>query len=335
MQNLIKIFGLGQTEKYAEEVASLLKITITPHIEQQFDDGEMYVQSTDDDIGNVRGCDTFVIHSLYSDEKESVSDKFMKLCIMCGSLKDASAKQVIPVILHVLGGRQDRKTRSRAPITTKYVARMLESCGIDRALFIDLHNLAAQQNAFSVPIDNLEVKNLHADWCVSHLRNSKKIRVLSPDAGGLSRCTRFRNTLTKKLGEDHENNIEVVHFDKVRDKGKVIGGRVIGDINGADVIVYDDMISTGSTMKKACRAVLQGGGRLSAIMATHGLFCGEANQIFNEIDVPIVISDTVQPFRLNENNRKKVHVVSTTMMIANAIWRIHSGTGSISELLKD
>lgn len=333
-QRPFKVFGLNGSKEYASEVANALGVNLAKHEEKQFDDGETYVKSADGDEGNVRGYNVFVIQSLYSDATESVADKFVKLAIMCGSLRDASAHEIIAVIPHLAWARQDRKTESRAPITTKYIAQMLQSVGIHRALFIDVHNLSAEQNAFSVPIDNLEAKNLHAKWCANHLRTSRKIRVMSPDAGGMGRAVRFRNALAKELAVEHEENIEVVHFDKVRQAGKVIGGRIVGDIEDADVLAYDDMISTAGTMQKGCKAVVEGRGRLAAIVASHGLFCGNANSILEQIDAPIVVADTVTPWRLNETNRKKVQLVKTTQMVAGAILRIHSGTGSISELLR-
>jgi ribose-phosphate pyrophosphokinase len=333
-----KIFGLDGSKSYAEAVAGHLGVKVTPHDEKTFDDGEPYAKSVDGENGNVRGHNVFVIQSLYSDEQESVCDKFVKLCIMCGSLNDASAHEVTAVIPHLAFARQDRKTHSREPITTKYVARMLEACGVARCLFVDVHNLAAEQNAFRVPIDNLEAKNLHADWCARQLIASgrtKKIRVLVPDSGGLNRGERFRNSLLKILNQlgAKVDDIEIVIFDKLRKKGRIEGRRIIGDVEDADVIGYDDMISTGSTMKKSCQAVLDFKGRLFAICVTHGIFCGEANNVFDSLDTHIVVADTVQPFRLNETNRKKIHFVETSKMVADAIRRIHSGNGSVSELL--
>lgn len=334
-----KIFGMNGSKSYAEEVAAHLGVGVTPHEEQTFDDGEPFAKSADGKAGNVRGHDIFVIQSLYSDEKESVCDKFMKLCIMCGSLKDASAHEVTAVIPHLAWARQDRKTESRAPITTKYIARLLEAAGIDRALFMDVHNLAAEQNAFSVPIDNLEAKNLFADYCAAQLVAAGKtsnIKVLSPDSGGLNRCERFRNALLKalnKLGVKLDT-IDIVIFDKRRHKKEVSGGRIIGDVKDADVIALDDMISTASTMKKACGTAVNEGGRIFAMCATHGLFCGAANDVLDGFDAQIIVADTVQPFRLNTANRKKVHLVSTSHLVADAIRRIHSGTGSLSELLR-
>ena len=369
-----KIFGLNGSENYAEHVAEHLGRKLTPHIEKAFEDGELYVKPTSEKEGNVRGHNVFVIQSLYSDDVsaestrlnqlmadfvalspgvdadqlgeftkyvkknagETVSDKFMKLLIMCGSLHDASAHEVTVIIPHLAWARQDRKTESRAPITTKYVAQLLESVGVGGALFIDVHNLAAEQNAFRIPIDNLETKNLHAEWCAQELTkvDSTKIRVLTPDSGGLSRAVRFRNALAKILKKEYEDDIEICIFDKVREKGKVIGGRIIGDVEDADVVAYDDMISTGGTMKRACQCTVDSGGRLFAICAAHGLFCGKANEVMAGFDTRLVVADTMEPFRLTETNRCKVHMIDTTKMVADAVMRIHSGTGSISDLLE-
>lgn len=339
----LKLFGLDATRAYAQRVASHLGTDLTPHTEKYFEDGESYVKSgpeyNDGPVGNVRGHNVFVIQSLYSDNNESVSDKFVKLAMFCASLKDASAHEVTAIIPHLGWARQDRKTESRAPIASKYVAKMIESVKVDRALLFDVHNLAAEQNAFTIPVDNLEAKSLFADWCARLLidnRKTRKVRVLSPDAGGYARCERFRNVLVKRLksqGADIDD-VEIVVFDKLRIKGEVRGGRIIGDVEDADVIAYDDMISTGGTMRKACKAVAAQKGHVAAICASHGLFCGKANEVFDDIDTNIVVADTVEPFRLNENNRKKLRVVDTTKMVADAIRRIHSGTGSISELLR-
>ncbi len=339
-----KLFGLNGTEEYAKKVAGHLGVSLTPHTEKNFEDGECFVKSgeeySDSSIGNVRGHIVFVIQSLYSDASESAADKLVKLCIFCGSLKDASAHEVVPIIPHLAWARQDRKTESRAPITTKYVAKMLEAHKIDRAILLDVHNLSAEQNAFNVPIDVLEAKNLFADWFAINLikdGKTKKIRILSPDSGALGRCERFRNALLKKLNALGAaiDDIEIVVFDKLRIKGQVKGARIIGDVEDADVLAYDDMISTASTMKKACDAAVAQGGRIYGICSTHGLFCGKANDYLNDLQTRIVIADSVEPWRLNNENLSKIHVVDTTKMVAEAINRIHSGSGSISELLRN
>ncbi len=333
----LKLFGLGATSEYARQVAEHLDVPLTPHQEDLFDDGEFYIKSCDGPQGNVRGHDVFVIHSLYGDELESVNDKFMKLALFCGSLRQANAHQITAVVPYLAFARQDQKDKSRAPVATKIIARMLESVGVTHYLFMDVHNLAAAQNAFSINsnMDNIECKNLHAQWCAGQLKPGQPTAVLTPDTGGLKRADRFRKTLAHYLKVEVET-ISLVIFDKLRDPvtGKVTGGRLIGDIEGRQVIAVDDMISTGGTMALACASVAPSGGEMLAVCVTHGLFAGSSNANLEKIDARIVVADTVSPFRLNEHNRAKLEVINTSRLMADAIRRIHSGTGSISALLE-
>src|SRR5687768_11542804 len=190
----LKLFGLSSSTEYAKQVADHLGVELIPHYETTFEDGECYVKSCDGSMGNVRGHNVFVISSLYSDDTDSVNDKFMKLAIFCGSLRQASAHSITAVIPHWAYARQDQKDKSRAPVTTKICAKMLEAVGVERFLFMDVHNQAAAQNAFAMTtnMDNLECKNLHAAWCAKELRGQhRKLAVLSPDAGGLKRANKF------------------------------------------------------------------------------------------------------------------------------------------------
>ncbi len=335
----LKLFGLSSSTEYARQVAGHLGVELIPHTETTFEDGECYIKSCDGSMGNVRGHDAFVISSLYSDTLDSVNDKFMKLAIFCGSLRQASAHSITAVIPHWAYARQDQKDKSRAPVTTKICAKMLEAVGVERFLFMDVHNQAAAQNAFAMTtnMDNLECKNLHAAWCAKELRGvHRKLAVLSPDAGGLKRANKFRATLAHLMGAS-EYEIELAVLDKIRDPhtGRIDGGRIIGDVKNRLVIAMDDMISTGGTIVRGCEAVQRYGGEVFAICATHGLFAGEANENLAKIDCRIVVADTVSPFRLNESNRMKLHIVNTSKIMADAIRRIHSGTGSISALLEN
>ena len=332
----IKVFGLDGTKQYATKVASHLGVELTDHEEKSFEDGEAYVKPTSERDGNVRGHNVFIIQSLYQDDNECVSEKFMKLCIMSGACVQAKAHEVTAVIPHLAWARQDRKTRSREPITTKIIAKMLQSAGVNHVLMMDAHNLSAEQNAFDIGMDNLECKNLFADWFTGRLDPNAPIVVLTPDGGGLLRADRFRVALMKRLTAHWNKPVEVfiAIYDKLRrPTGELTGGNIVGDVKGAQVIMLDDMFSTGGTATKACKDVKKFGGKLFAMTATHGLFVGKANQYLADFDCPIVVADTVDHFRLNEENRAKVHVVDTTSMFADAIRRIHTGTGSISELL--
>jgi ribose-phosphate pyrophosphokinase len=331
MHDALRLYGLEGSREYAFQIAKVMGVQLTPHREEYFDDGEAYIQSDSSTYGNVRGCDVFVVQSLYSNETESIADRLQKLLIFIGSLKDASATRITAVIPYLGYSRQDRKTESRAPITTKYIAQQFEAVGCNRILTLDVHNLSAEQNAFrTCRFDHLEAKTILAEYVADNLE-SERIAVLSPDAGGYLRAHLFRNKLAKLLKRD----IEIVQLDKVRVNRKVIANRIVGDVKGVTVIPYDDMIASGGTLSKAVDAVHEAEGEVWGVLATHGLFVGSANEkMANPHMKRIIVCDTIEPFRLNDEIKKKVHLVPTTHLFGEAIRRIHEGTGSLSELLR-
>ena len=173
--NHIKIFGLDSTREYAAKVANELGVDLSSKTEDYFDDGEATLRSE----VNVRGQDVFVIQSLYSCEKEKVADKIIKLLIFIGSLRDASARRITAVIPYLAYQRQDRKTASRAPIVTKYLAKWFQSARLDRLLTIDNHSLQALQNSFDVTItDHLEAKRSLATYVADNIHTPGRISVL-------------------------------------------------------------------------------------------------------------------------------------------------------------
>ena len=322
--NNLKLFGLNATKPFALKVADLLDIPLSPHKECYFDDKEPYLRSE----VNIRGKDVYVIQSLYSDENETVCQKFTKLLFFIGSLYDASARRITVVIPYMGYSRQDRKTESREPITTKYVAQLLEAVGSNRVMTMDVHNLSAYQNAFRTCVaDELSAKNLHADYiCSLGLEN---LAVLSPDSGGMGRAERFRNALVRRT----KQQIELAYLDKTHKGRNISGTNIIGDIKGKEVIGIDDMISGGSTFRESQAAVEAHGGHLWGACATHGLFVGGVNENLGQID-HVVVTDTIGNWSgLEERLVQRTTILSTAKMFAKAIRRIHEGE-SISDLLK-
>ena len=325
------------------QVASHLDQPLSPHVEKRFPDGESYLRS---DV-NVRGGDVYVIYSLYTDENQKAGEKIHDLLQFIGSLKDASAKKVTLVCPYLAYSRQDRKTESRAPIGTKYIAQQLESMGVNRLLTMDIHNLAAFQNAFRIPTDNLEVKNLFVDYlCGGYDRHGLKITdcvedplentpseltIVSPDVGGMGRVRRMRNALEKRL---KGCSIKTAYVDKERAGDAVHGSEIVGDVEGRRCLILDDMIASGSTIQISMNAVENHGGDPWAVCATHGFFTGAATEKLEKVK-KLIIADTIPPFRLPEDWQKnRLSVINTTKMTAQAIRRIHEGSGSISDLLK-
>jgi len=352
MSNEICIFGLGASHEFARRVASFLDKKLSRHDEKKFLDGETYAKSR----VNVRGHDVYVIASLFSDEHQTVGEKFTSLLFFVGSLKDASAARVTVVSPHLGYARQDRKTESRAPITTKYTAKLLEAAGVDRLLTMDVHNLAAFQNAFRIPSDNLEAKNLLVDFLVGHDAEGCEISqscpdvlpsdlvILAPDSGGMGRARRFRYALENRIAvgrtfsSPHNDRfgehqpIEIIYVDKKRQSGtEVTASKVVGEVKGKNVIILDDMVSSGKTLRVASETVEKDGGMTWAACATHGLFVGDANDHLAKIP-RVIIADTIPPFRMKP--RKGLYIVPTARMFAQAIRRTHEEGGSISDLLE-
>jgi ribose-phosphate pyrophosphokinase len=325
----LKVFGLNGSKSFAEQVAKYLSIPLSQSIERSFEDTETYSRAEE----NVRGSDVYVVHSLYGDGDTHAGEKLTALAMFCGSLKDASAGRVTVVCPYLAYARQDRKTESRAPIGTKYVAKMLEAMGVDRLITMDVHNLAAFQNAFRIPTDNLEAKLLFVDFFANQKNLPENLVFLSPDSGGMSRTRLARTSLEKRLGR--VNQISIAYLDKERLSGSAVkGDQIVGNIDGKSVIIIDDMIATGSTIKKARQAIEANNGTVYAVCATHGLFIGDATDNMDHIE-RIIVADTVPAFRLvGTPIENKLHMVGTAELFAKAIRRNHDGA-SVSELLED
>lgn len=322
----IKIFSLDADKTFAESICDNLDMSLSPHVEKYFPDKEPYMKS---DV-NVRGDDVYVVASLYTDATETVNDKFVKLLIFIGSLKDASASRITLVAPYLMGQRQDRKCESRAPITTKYIAMMLEAVGTSRILTMEAHNLSVLQNSFRIPTDNLEARNLMVDYIVSELINqTADISILSPDSGGVGRADRFRKRLAVKMNK----KIDLSHMGKIREGTIVHGDEITGEIKGKIVLVVDDMIASGSTLVTAATTIEKHGGSLWAACATHPLFVGNINENLVKIN-KIIVTDTIAPSNISDQVKNKLKVLSTTKLFARAIRRIHDQGGSISDLLK-
>jgi ribose-phosphate pyrophosphokinase len=329
----IKIFGLDSSRDYAAKVAAEVGVPLSNKVEDYFEDGEATLRSE----VNVRGQDVYVVGSLHTCEKERVADKIVKMLMFIGSLRDASARRITAVVPYLAYQRQDRKTVSRAPIVTKYLAKWLQSVQLDRLLTIDTHSLQALQNSFDKTItDHLEAKRLLATYVAENITNPDRISVMSADISAMNRARLFRNVLAsifvarRVLPPDFE--IPLCVMDKTH-VGRVIEGHmIVGDVKNRDVIIVDDMIASAKTMAEARKGVLDNQGRVWGACATHGLFVGKANENLAGFD-RIIVSDSVRAgYRLNPQNAQKLVTISTAKLFADAIKRINE-EGSISDLL--
>lgn len=312
------LFALDGSRAYGEGVATRLEWPLSAHEERPFEDGEHKIRPLID----VSRRDVFVIHTLHGSADESPNDKLCRLLFFIGALKDAGAARVTAVVPYLCYARKDQRSQPRDPITTKYVARMFEASGAEAVMTFDVHNPAAFENAFRIPTTNIEAMPLFVDHFASLLRHDT-IAVVSPDIGGAKRAERFRRALAAKLGEEPSAGF----VDKQRAGGVLSGDLFVGDVRGRAAILFDDLISTGTTLHRAAVKCREAGANRVFAAATHGLFIGEALTVLGGTEFDgIVVGDTVRSEAeiaglLPEN----VTVLDTSHLVGEAIALTHAG----------
>lgn len=324
--NELRIFALSESRPFAEGVSATLGVTLAEHEEREFEDGEHKARP----LENVRGKDVYVIQSLYGEPGKSANDKLCRLLFFVGALKDASAARVTAVAPYLCYARKDRRTKPRDPVTTRYIAQVLEAVGTDRVVTLDVHNLAAYQNAFRRPAEHLEARKLFVEYLAPRIDRDEVV-VVSPDVGGVKRAEQLREALASRLGRDVGN----AFLEKYRSAGVLRGQAVVGDIAGKVAIVIDDLVSTGGTLLRAARACRERNAKAVYAAASHGLFIGDAGEKLVASDAldKTVVTNTIPPFRIETDlARHKLAVLETEPLFAEAIRRIHSGD-SLVELL--
>lgn len=320
------LFALGASRRFGEEIAASLGIGLAPHEEREFEDGEHKARP----LANVRGRDVYVLHSLYAEPGASVNDKLVRLLFFLGALKDACAARVTAVVPYLAYARKDRKSQSRDPVTTRYVAGLFEAVGADGVVTMDVHNLAAYQNAFRIRAENLEANSLFVEHFAARHLPGEEIAVVSPDSGGIKRAEAFRQRLARKLGRP----VAAAFAEKYRAGGVVSGDALVGEVDGKVAIILDDLISAGHTVDRAARACLARGAKAVHAAATHGVFAGEANAVLANCPLEsLVVTDTIAAGRLGDPKAaSRLVTLPAAPLFAEAIARLHSG-GSLVDLL--
>jgi ribose-phosphate pyrophosphokinase len=322
----LAIFALATSRDFGEQIGTKLGMPLSALEERDFEDGEHKSRP----LVNVRGKDVFVVQSLYSDLQQSVNDKLCRLLFFLGALRDASAARLTAIVPYLCYARKDRKSKTRDPVTTRYVASLFEAVGVDRVVTLDVHNLAAFQNAFRTRTDHLEAKKLFVDYFVPLVRQAEVV-VVSPDVGGIKWAEDFRQTLSRVL----ERTIHSAFMEKYRSAGVVSGEAVVGDVAGRVAIIIDDLISSGTTLARAAEACRMRGATKIYAAASHGVFVGQASQVLAQPALDkVVITNTIPPFWLDpEVVKTKLVMLDAAALFAEAIKRMHTG-GSIVELLE-
>jgi ribose-phosphate pyrophosphokinase len=295
----------------AEEVSACLDIPLCEASITTFSDGETSVRVKE----NVRGSDVFVIQPTCT----PVNHHIMELLIIMDALKRASAGRVTPVLPYYGYGRQDRKVQPRVPISSKLVADLLTAAGSDRILAMDLH--AGQiQGFFDIPVDHLYASPVIHDY-LKHCDFTDLV-VVSPDAGGVERARAFAKRL----------NASLAIIDKRREKANVSEVmNVIGDVEGRDALLLDDMIDTAGTIVQAAAALKEQGARKVLATCSHAVLSGPAIERINDSVLEEVIVTNTIPLDTKKEQCEKLTVLSIASVLAEAIKRIHEES-SISSL---
>lgn len=322
----MKVFALNATHEFGERVALELGIPLAPHEEREFEDGEHKARP----LESVRGHSCFVVQSLYGEPRSSVHDKLCRLLFFIGCLRENGAKSVAAVIPYLAYGRKDRQTKPRDPITTRYMAQLLETAGADLVITLEAHNIVAFQNAFRCRTIHLDARRLHVAY-IAKLVSDEPAAVVSPDPGGVKRAQLFRETLEATLGRP----IRSAFIEKRRSAGVVSGSLLAGEVEGATAFIIDDLVSTGGTLARAAEACIAHGARRVFACAAHGLFVGDAAKTITRAMLEqVVVSDSVPPFRLDRSLlESRVEVLSAAPLFAEAIRR-SSGDATITDLLE-
>jgi ribose-phosphate pyrophosphokinase len=315
------LFGLDGSREFAAQVAQALGTAAAAHEEREFEDGEHKARP----LASVRGRDVYVLHSLYGDASRSANDKLCRLLFFIGAVKDAAAARVTAVVPYLAYARKDRKTQARDPVTTRYVAALFDAVGTDVVATVDVHNLAAFQNAFRCRTEHLEAADLFVAELAPRLAGNDVV-VVAPDEGGIKRADAFRRRLAAALGAP----VGAAFCEKYRSGGVLGGGMLAGDVGGRHAVIVDDLIGTGATLARAAGACRAHGAAQVTAVATHGLFTGDAPALLAASAIgATLVGDTVAPFRLGAAMAQaRVRVVGCAGMVAAAIGRWHGGAGA-------
>ena len=311
----IKVFAGNSNPELAEHICSELYRTLGKADVAQFADGECSVSVFEP----VRGKDVFIVQSTCN----HVNDNLMELLIMIDAMRRASAGRITAVIPYFGYARQDRKAKSRDPISAKLVANLITTAGADRVLTMDLH--AAQiQGFFDIPVDNLLGSHLFVKHFVNMFgKGNEDVMVVSPDVGSTARVRAF----SMKLG------VNMAIVDKRREKAnqsEVMN--IIGNVEGKTCILLDDIVDTAGSLCGAAKAISEiGGAKKVFACATHGVLSGPAiERIENSCIEELLLLDTI-PYPSDKPACSKIRYISTAPVFAEAIRRIYEEV-SISNL---
>lgn len=290
---------------YGNEFQELNSINTKTH-----NDGEIYVQF----LESIRSDDVFIIQSTIPP-----GDNIMELFLMIDAAKRSSANKITVIIPYFGYSRQDRKDRPRVPISSKLMADLLTTAGATRVVTVDLH--AEQiQGFFNIPVDHLSASYVFVPF-LKETMDTNNLIIASPDVGGTKRASRFSTALNVDLVIVHKERAEA---------GQISSMKLIGNVEGKDVILIDDMIDTAGSICKAADLIMENGAKSVSAMCTHPIFSGDAYDNLNKSSLSkVIVTDTIP---VDMDRCDKIEVISVDKMIGKAIRRIVDGKSITNDL---
>ena len=298
-QHPFLVFSGTQSRYLAEKICVELKCPLGQMIIQQYADGEFSVSYEE----SIRGCDVFLVQSTFPN-----ADNLMELLLMVDAAKRASAKSVIAVVPYFGWARQDRKDKPRVSIGAKLIADMMSAAGIDRLITMDLH--ADQIQAFfNVPVDHLYASTVF----IKHIRDCiplDNLVMATPDVGGTKRASSYSKYLGIPMVICYKSRIKANEIDDMR---------IIGDVEGLDVLLVDDIVDTAGTITRAANLMKQKGARSVSAIASHAVMSDPASFSITKSDLTEIIFTDSIPYH---KECDKVRIISIASMFAEVILRV-------------
>jgi len=311
----MKLLSANSNMALAKAIADHLDTPMAESEFKRFKDNEIFCEIKE----NVRGEDVFFIQST----SYPANDHLMELLIGIDALRRASARRITAVVPYYGYGRQDRKVGGRTPISAKLVANLITTAGADRVLTLELH--AGQiQGFFDIPTDNLFSTPVLEKDIVANCADVSTLMIVSPDVGGVVRARALANRL----------NADLAIVDKRREKAGVSEVmHIIGDVEGRDCILIDDIVDSGGTLCNAAEALIKEGAKSVSAYITHAVLSNGAGKRIDDSKLKeLVVTNSIDPTE-HQRKCKKLRIVSVAPLIGDAIWRI-ANEQSVSSLFE-
>ncbi len=312
-------FALHESRDLAYAVYREADLPLAALEERDFEGGEFKLRP----LESVRDRTALVLQCLAGTTEVPVCERLVRLLFLLYGLRDAGALRRVALLPYLAFARKDRRTQVRDPVNSRYIAQLLEAAGVDRVVTLDVHNPAALDNAFRIPVDHLSALPMMVDHFATRLPDAQ-LTIASPDIGGVKRAQIFRELLEGRLGRE----VELAFFEKRRAQGVVSGNALVGTVKGRTVLVIDDLCATGNTLKRAAEVCNRAGARAVYAAVTHAPYTpGIVSVVADPALAGVITTDSVGYHfgPLPPDCAGKLTVLSIAPLFGEAIRRILAG----------